>query len=298
MQTQSPIEILLVSDANYAAFLATTLESILENAGPADRFRFHIADGGLSKRDVKRLTEICEARPCELRFYQFDLTPYLDYFKQETPTFPPVVNYRMFCSKFLPDTLDKILYMDVDAAALKSLRPLWETPLDGKFLAAAQDREIPQEHLEKFDFPKEHVYFNSGILLLNLKKWREESIPEQLLEVCKEIQNRAAYADQDVLNVYASRRGYAKLPYCWNTHPKYYDENETAVMHYMGDRSALPHMDLLSAYAAKTPYQKLPFQRKRYYFRRFLKRKYCQLGCMFLFKRQWRKNFRKKFYYR
>ena len=36
--------VLLVSDANYSAFLATTIVSILKNAAPEDRLVFHIVD--------------------------------------------------------------------------------------------------------------------------------------------------------------------------------------------------------------------------------------------------------------
>lgn len=296
--SKEPIEILLVSDTKYAAFLATTIVSILKNADADDVLRFHIVDGGMTDADLIKIESLRKIRDCELLFYKPDLKSYLKYFRKDILTFPVVVNYRLFCAKYLPETLDKILYMDVDVVALGSLRELWSTPLDDAFIAAAQDRDVAQTHVAKFGFQEGYRYFNSGILLLNLKKWREEAILERLLDVCMEIRELIEFPDQDVLNVYAARTSYQVLDTRWNCHPKYYDEKDTRVIHYMGDRRYLPHVDILFDYAAQSPFKKLPLQTKWYQFKRFLRRKRCQLVCFFLFKREWRQAYRKKFNYR
>ena len=291
------IEIMLVSDSNYSAYLATAIISILKNAASDDALRFHIVDGGLKKSDIKKIERLKTVREFESIYYRPNLKEYLKNIRYD-PNFPNVVYYRLCLAKFLPESLDKVIYMDVDAIALKSLRGLWETPLDGAFVAAVPDLDIDPEHIANLELPDDHKYFNSGILLFNLKKWRDENILEQLLDVYEEISSKVLFADQDVLNVYASRTRYQELPSRWNCHPSYYDKDDTVVLHYMGIRHNLPMLDLLYDYAAQTPYGRTPIQKKRYGLKVFLKRKRNQLVCFFLFKKEWRVYFRKHFWLR
>ena len=65
--------VLLVSDANYSAFLATTIVSILKNAAPEDRLVFHIVDSGLTQADRDSVEKLKEIRDFERIFYQPDL---------------------------------------------------------------------------------------------------------------------------------------------------------------------------------------------------------------------------------
>ena len=293
-KNQDPIEILLVSDTNYASYLATTLVSILKNAASDDILRFHIVDGGMTQDDINKIEQLKSVRDFEAIYYRPNIDEYLKYFRKDIDRFPVVVNYRLFLAKYLPETLDKIIYLDVAVIVLKSLRDLWETPLDGAFVAAIPDENIDMRHVKRLPLPDDYQYFNSGILLFNLKKWRDENILEQLLDVCVEIRDLIKLPDQDVLNVYASRTRYQKLPRRWNCHPRSYDEDDTVILHYMGVRYRLPRLDILFSYAAQTPYGKLPIQKKTYKFKRWLSRKKCQIVCLFLFKRKWRQKYRER----
>lgn len=297
-QALAPIEILLVSDSKYAAFLATTVVSILDSAAPDDSIHFHIVDGGMTTADLQKIESLKDRRPCEMSFYKPDLKKYLKYFRKDILTFPVVVNYRLFLAQYLPATIDKILYLDVDVVATTSLRELWETPLDDAFLAAVPDRDIDPKHVEKLPLEGYKNYFNSGVLLFNVKKWREETILKEMLDVCMEIKDIIEFPDQDVLNVYAARTRYAQLDPRWNCHPKYYDDAIPGVVHYMGNRAKAPRLELLFDNAAKTPYRRLPMQTRLYRFKRMLRKKRTQLVCLFLWKREWRHDYRKRMNYR
>lgn len=292
---REPIEILLVSDANYSAFLATTIVSILSNAAPDDRLRFHIVDGGMTQDDLDKIKELAQARQFEVEFYRPVLQSHCKAFRDDVKTFPVVVNYRLFLAKYLPSTLDKVLYMDVDVVALKSLRELWDVPLDDLFVGAIPDRNMRLSHRRDLGLPDDYPYFNSGVLLVNLKKWRDEAILEKLLEIANEIRQAIDFPDQDVLNVYAYRNGYKELDARWNSHPRNYDAKTSGILHYMGSRHRCPHLDLLYGYAAQTPYGKLPMQGTGYKLKRGLKRIGYNFLCFFLFRRKWRREFRKHF---
>ena len=289
------IEVLLVSDANYSAFLATTIASILKNAESEDSLRFHIVDAGLKESDYKAIEELKNLRSFEVVYYTPDLHEYTKYLCGDISTFPIVVNHRLFAPNFLPETLGKIIYMDVDVVVLSSLRELWETPIDESFVAAAPDLKMRPSHRKAIGLTEEFPYFNSGVLLMNLKKWREDKITEKLLKIADEIKKNIDFPDQDVLNVYAFHNGFQKLPEGWNVHPRDYVEDKTHLLHYMGTRQRCRRLDILYGYAARTPYRRLPMQSRWRQINLGIKRAICNTLCFFLFPRKIRRAIRRQF---
>ena len=94
--------------------------------------------------------------------------------------------------------LDKILYIDGDVLILDDLYELWKTDLDGNYIAAVADMAgmIEEKHHEKYGFEK---YFNSGVMLLNLKNMRKDNCSEKLIE--NKINDVfKCFMDQDALN--------------------------------------------------------------------------------------------------
>ena len=289
------IEVMLVSDANYSAFLATTIVSILKNAAPDDSLRFHIVDAGLEEADRAAIEELKTLRTFEAVYYTPDLREYVKFLCDDISRFPAVVNYRLFAPSFLHEKFDKILYLDVDVVVLSSLRELWETPLDNLFLAASPDLNMRLSHRLALGLDENYLYFNSGALLMNLRKWREDGITEKLMRIALEIKKEIEFPDQDVLNVYAFRNGYQRLPEGWNVHPRDYVEGKTRLLHYMGTRLRCPHLEILYGYAASTPYGRLPMQSASYRIKCRLRRFVCNFLCFILFPRKIRRAIRKRF---
>ena len=281
------IEIMLVCDENYGAFMATTIASILKNAEAIDSFRFHIVDCGLKNASREAVDELKKLRPFEVVYYKHELPEYLQ--STDTP-FPALVYHRLFAARFLPESLEKILYMDVDIVVLSSLRELWNTPLDGVFAAAAHDRYMSQEHCKAIGIEKKDDYFNAGVLLMNLKYWRENDVVDKLLNIINEFKEPLSFAEQDLLNIYASRYGYRLVSEKWNVNPRDYVEGQTRLIHYMGSRRHCPCLDILYGYAALTKYGRLPMQRVSYK----IKRVVCQFLCLFLIRHKDRRNLRKR----
>jgi lipopolysaccharide biosynthesis glycosyltransferase len=257
--------------------------------------RFHIVDAGLEKSDRAAIKELKKIRSFEAIYYQPDLEEYAQYLCDDISTFPLVVNHRLFASSFLPEDLDKIVYMDVDVVVLASLRELWNLPLNDYFVAAAPDHNMRLSHRRAIGLPEDFPYFNSGVLVMNLRKWREDKITEKLLPIAVEIKDNIDFPDQDVLNVYAHRNGFMELPEGWNVHPRDYVEGQTRLLHYMGSRHRCPHLDILYDYTALTPYGQLPMQGLWYRIKRCCKRSVCNFLCFIFFPRKMRRAIRRRF---
>ena len=105
---------------------------------------------------------------------------------------------------FLPDTLkelDKVIYMDGDTLVLKDLRELFDIDVSTVYAAVAKDGifyRFPKEMAE-IGLDKRGFYFNSGVMLYNLKLQRQDNVVAKLVEYVKTHED--FFGDQDVLNV-------------------------------------------------------------------------------------------------
>jgi len=129
---------------------------------------------------------------------------------------PQIMWYRVMLPDLLPH-LDRILYLDADIIAVSSLKPLWATSLEGQWLAAVDNVMEPhvRQHPLQLGLPSENDYFNSGVLLFNLKQMRADDCTARILAVARDPERKLFWPDQDALNlVLASRR--VRLHPRWN----------------------------------------------------------------------------------
>ena len=91
--------------------------------------------------------------------------------------------------------VDKILYIDCDVIATASLAEFFNTDLTGKLAAVIKDTSC-ETNQKILGFKPDEIYFNSGVMLVNLEKFRQDGIEKKLFEVSAE-----GYDDQDSLNI-------------------------------------------------------------------------------------------------
>jgi lipopolysaccharide biosynthesis glycosyltransferase len=103
---------------------------------------------------------------------------------------------KLMIPDILPFGLDKVLFIDSDTVVVNRLSDLWAMDLKGKSLAAVGEHKFCC-----LDHGYEHgEYFNSGVMLIDLGRWRESKIVEKGLVFAKENPHRLRHWDQDVLN--------------------------------------------------------------------------------------------------
>ena len=97
-----------------------------------------------------------------------------DYGRDSTATYR-----RVFLSELLTD-LDRVLYLDADLIVRCSLDGLWRTDLGGAPVGAVADPWMATIGPMRAEFPQ--GYFNAGVLLIDLDRWREERVAERFVE--------------------------------------------------------------------------------------------------------------------
>ena len=154
--------------------------------------------------------------------------------------------YRIIAQFILPKDLERILWLDADIIINKDLKDFYFQDFDNNALIACPDAKHNSEMVsaikKKIGLSKEHIYFNSGVLLLNLSYLRDNTNMENIISISNELNDRLTYPDQDILNYLYS----GKIKYCdWEKYNFQIIEMECAnkkmlkkavVLHYTGPR--------------------------------------------------------------
>ena len=116
--------------------------------------------------------------------------------------YPREMYYRLLAGELLPDHVERVLYLDPDILVINPLGFLWELDMDGKlFAAAAHTGKTELVHsVNRLRLGVDHDYYNSGVLLMDLRKMRKMVRPQQIFTYVKECSMDLILPDQDVLN--------------------------------------------------------------------------------------------------
>jgi lipopolysaccharide biosynthesis glycosyltransferase len=181
--------------------LATTLRSIVEANQSSWPLEFHVFSTCFSAAARAKISDSLPERSASIHWASVDLTRFAGC---ATHSHISKMTYaRLLVPQMFRDTASMALYIDSDLLVLDDLAPIWQTDLKGAVLGAVVD-EIDRHRNTgdpRFDgVPPVVNYFNAGVLLIDLKRWRDERISERSLEYL--VRNpRSPYSDQDALNV-------------------------------------------------------------------------------------------------
>lgn len=129
------------------------------------------------------LEEVCARYGSRITFYEDVKIPQevLDTFPGGyVATYSEASLYRMCLHEQLPDDVEKVVYFDFDIIFERDIADLWEKELGDAWMLATHDAERrwsaakKDYYLKALDIEEER-YFNSGVLLMNLRAIREAS---------------------------------------------------------------------------------------------------------------------------
>lgn len=115
--------------------------------------------------------------------------------------------YRILLPELLPGS-DRVLYLDADTLVLDDLAPLAELDLgDAPVAAVTNVFEVWRgtAHTDRLGLDRAG-YFNSGVLLLNLRELRRSGAMDDLRRVVAERGDDLLWPDQDALNLVLGAR--------------------------------------------------------------------------------------------
>lgn len=248
------INICISCDGNYAPFAGVVIASALINCADDENLTFYVLQNGLSEENKEKLSSLKKIRDCEINFIEIPADSIEQFKKIKTLAHITIpAYYRLMVARFIKD-IDRILYLDCDVIVEKSLSGFYFSDFGDNFCAGVRDL-----NLGKNDF-----YVNSGVLLINLKKWREENAEKMIFEHIEKNQSSIVLGDQQVLNEVFEGK-ILELPPMWNVQTlNFYSfsnyEPEYGIIHFIGTSkpwlfgSFMPFKRKYFYYLSKTPW--------------------------------------------
>lgn len=202
--TSQILHIVYASDRNYAEMLGVSMISLFEN-NRGNEIRLYILDGGIAEEDLGRMEDICRSygQPALCRIPAEDISGILN-MDVAADRGSRAQFSRIFISRYIDESIDRILYLDCDTIIRRPLTELWNIDLGGHTIAALDDA-FSVQYRKNADLQPDDIMFNSGVMLIDLKKWRDSAAEEKALSFIRSRHGFAEKGDQGVLNAVLSR---------------------------------------------------------------------------------------------
>ncbi len=141
-----------------------------------------------------------------------------------TDRYPQEMYYRLLAGIILPRDLHRVLYLDPDILVINPVRKLWQTDLEGHLFAAAAHEEKTSltDDFNNIRLGTEGIYYNSGVLLMDLDACRERINPDEIFTFIRRHRLGMLLPDQDVLNALYEKDILQIPDIIWNYDARHY----------------------------------------------------------------------------
>lgn len=270
---------------NFVPQVAAGICSICEN-NRNEKITFYLIADDLSPENHQKLKDFVKSYHQDVKIIEIgDIRKHFD-FDFDASGWNPVVVTRLLLDKFLPSTVDRVLYLDGDTIVRGNLSELYQTDMGRSVIGAGAEPTVDRARKNTLVGPK-NLYYNSGVLLINMKKWRKEHTGKKILEYYRARDGKLFAPDQDAINgalageiytlapKYNFFNIYTQYPYQFlrkMVQPaEYFSAKEFAesvknpiIIHYLGEErpwrvgSTHKYRDDYKKYLEKTPWHNTP----------------------------------------
>ena len=180
---------------NYVLPLTVCLTSILENH-KSEKISVYIMQDDFKEKSRETLKNLFSKYNQSLIIIDvddkyYDGVPSLRWSKQ--------TYYRLLFNELLPQTIDRMLYLDCDIIVDKNIKELYESDMEDFYILAFP--ELLNRNARTRLGLGDGLYFQAGVLLFDLNKCRPLLNYEKSIEIIDKLGSDMIAVDQDVVNV-------------------------------------------------------------------------------------------------
>lgn len=266
------IPIFFSSDDNYMPYLDIAISSLIANASKDYEYRIIILNTGLCEENIAKVKQN-ECKGFKIDF--FDISKFVEDIKSRFKSvyhFSIVTYYRLFIASIFTE-YEKIIYLDCDLVVLGDISKLYSIdPGDNIFCAVPDVFVKNTSEFRRYTSMAIGIdpekYINAGVLLLNLKNFRENHIEEKFIKLITEYDFDLLDPDQAYLN-YLCRDKILHLENSWNNMPgNLPSEGEKNIVHYALYKKPWQYDDVIDGdyfwqYAKRSPFYETILNNKK-----------------------------------
>ncbi len=276
--------IVSASDENFVPHFATMLHSAWVHNAAAS---FFLLDCGITDETRKTIETFANKHGIRLTILPIDTSQIADLpvgGHWTTATYA-----RLLMPSCLPPAVEKAIYVDADCVVTDDLSALWSTDLHTDLMGGVRDEPASAAEHKNGNELDLRDYINCGVMLVNIRAWREEDFFETAIGYLRD--GQPLFADQSLINAAAIGRT-KTIPEYWNymLHKRalqYEAPVVPRIIHFTGMRKPWKHRDTMftAIYVFHRNFTPFPVEAPRTRYRSSFR---TLLNLIFLRKKHWR----------
>ncbi len=259
------INVAFTIDNNYPIFTLLAIESILKNNTSNSDYTFYIVENNITKKNKAKMKHhVTDKWGQQIEFININtesIDKGINFYAFQHSRITPIGLARITIPNIIPQNIDRIIYLDGDILVTDDLLELYNFDLQNK--PAGLVKNIVKE---KYTIHKFKNYYNSGVILLDTKKWRQNHITEAMLNYLHSHSqdfmydmdspkgSKYRYGDQDLINC-VLENNITTLPQKWNNqyirNNRNLNQDNSGIYHYIGSRKPWDFDKLVKTKAEK-----------------------------------------------
>lgn len=195
------LNVLYQFNEKYVPFAGVSITSLLENNREIKELIIHALVESISQPSKDKLQRMCEKYGRQIIFYDTkDLVKYMEQLGIPQYRNSYATNFKMFFPEYVDKDEERILYIDSDTIIFSSVADLMQVDMHGYPIAMVLD-SLARRHKLQLGHSKHESYYNAGVILFDLSKWREGRYTEKIIEHVQNVRAHYFAPDQDLINI-------------------------------------------------------------------------------------------------
>jgi Lipopolysaccharide biosynthesis proteins, LPS:glycosyltransferases len=203
-----------INEAFVPGFVTTLFSFCVNNPGQHTAYVMH---DGLSSKALKRIQKDTHSLHVDLIFKNIGKGAFSSDLYTSLPRYYSQSINRLLPQLIVPDSVHRLLYLDSDLLIQGDVSAFYNLDFGSNFLAAPSvrrdgqdggpywDQEAGVYKMIRIPLDPDSLYFNSGVLLMNVDAFRTLKI-DSYDSIVKEHRSEIVFADQDILNLMFEHR--------------------------------------------------------------------------------------------
>lgn len=214
------LNVVYTCDENVTQLLGVSVYSLLDNfSSKKYKLKITVLDGGITDVSKNKLYAICEKFNADLTFEKIEKELFKDCPNEQPYDRSDVTvtsYFRLIIPNIFGEEIEKVIYIDCDTLIIGNIEELYETDIRDYYLGAVRDFvEAAVLQIDCKHYKDLKRYFNAGVLLINIKKMREDDIVKKSFDFIRDNIKELHFPDQDTLN-YLCNNHWLVLDKGWN----------------------------------------------------------------------------------
>lgn len=195
------MNIMYLCDDKYVHIVAVSIISLLENNRQASYIHIYLIEDNISTSNKDKLFRTVEKYGRKLIILEKPNLKFLMGCQVEMHWWIENVFSRVFLKEVFKNfpEIERVIYIDCDTLVVGCLKDLWEIDLEDN-VAAGVLEAMGNMHKKAIGLKKQNPYFNAGVFVVDINKWRKRNYDEKASTFIKDMNGKLEYADESVLN--------------------------------------------------------------------------------------------------